>query len=308
MRAIVQEKVGGPEALQLVERPSPEPGTGLVLVRVKAAGINPVDLAVRSGAYPLLGEPPFTVGWDISGTIEVVGQAANGFAVGDEVFGMPLFPGQAAAYAEEVAAPANELAPKPRSLDHAKAGALPLAGLTAWQGLVRAAGLSAGQRVLIHGAGGGVGHLAVQIAKALGATVLATASADKAEFVRSLGADDVIDYRKSDFVERARDVDVALETIGGDHATDTVKAIREGGVLVSLLNVPEAAIAAAAKRGIRIERILVRPDRAGLIELGRLADAGKLKVHLAKIFPLDQAAAAHAFQATKPLGKVVLMV
>jgi NADPH:quinone reductase-like Zn-dependent oxidoreductase len=308
MRAVVQEKVGGPEVLHIVERASPEPRAGQVLVRVKAAGINPVDLAVRSGAYPLLGEPPFTVGWDISGTVAAIGQAVDGFAVGDEVFGMPFFPSQAAAYAEEVAAPAAELAPKPRSLDHARAAALALAGLTAWQGLVRAAGLSAGQRVLIHGAGGGVGHLAVQIAKARGATVLATASADKTEFVRSLGADEVVDYRKSDFVERARDIDVALETIGGDHTVETVKAIREGGVVVSLLNVPDEASASAKARGVRVERISVRPDRAGLIELANLADAGKLKVHVARSFPLEQAAAAHAFQPTKPLGKVVLTI
>src|SRR5262245_2342907 len=193
MRIVVQESTGGPEVLKLAERPSRKPGSGEILVSVKAAAINPVDIAVRSGAYPLLGEPPFTVGWDISGTVANLGEGVTGIAVGDEIYGMPRFPKQAAAYAEEVVAPASEVAPKPRALSHEQAAALPLAGLTAWQGLVRGAGLAKGQRVLIHGAGGGVGHLAVQIAKALGATVLATASTGKVGFVRSLGADEVID-------------------------------------------------------------------------------------------------------------------
>jgi NADPH:quinone reductase-like Zn-dependent oxidoreductase len=306
MRIVVQESVGGPEVLKLIERTSPQPGPGEILVRVKAAGINPVDIAVRSGAYPMLGEPPFTVGWDISGVVTGLGQGVNGIAIGDEVYGMPRFPKEAAAYAEEIAAPANEIAPKPRALSHEQAAALPLAGLTAWQGLVGAAGLAAGQRVLIHGAGGGVGHLAVQIAKARGATVLATASTGKVDFVRSLGADEVIDYRKADFLSVARDVNVALETIGGDHAAQTLKAVRGGGVLVSLLGVNDAAAAAAKDKGIRVERILVRPDRDGLSGLARLVDSGRLKVHVEKAFPLDQAAAAHAFQAGKPLGKVVL--
>jgi NADPH:quinone reductase-like Zn-dependent oxidoreductase len=309
MRAVVQTKVGGPEVLEVAERPSPKPGAGEVLVRVKAAGINPVDVAVRAGFYPLLGEPPFTIGWDISGTVEAVGSGVSGVSVGDEVYGMPLFPKQAAAYAEEVAAPAGELASKPRSLDHVHAAAIPLAGLTAWLGLVRTAAIGPGQRVLIHGAGGGVGHLAVQIAKARGANVIATASAGKVDFVRSLGADEVIDYDKSDFVERAKDVDVALETVGGgDHAAQTVKALKSGGILVSLLGVSDAAQADAKSRGIRVERISVRPDHEGLVELARLADAGRLKVHVEKTFPLDQAGAAHSFLATKPKGKVVLTV
>jgi NADPH:quinone reductase-like Zn-dependent oxidoreductase len=308
MRAFVQESVGGPEVLRVAEKPSPRPGSGEIVVRVKAAGINPVDLVVRSGMYPLLGEPPFSVGWDISGTVAAVGRDVSGLGIGDEVFGMPFFPKQAAAYAEEVVAPAAEIAAKPQALSHEQAAALPLAGLTAWQGLVRVAGLSKGQRALIHGAGGGVGHLAVQIARARGATVVATASAGKADFVRSLGADQVIDYRKADFVAEARDVDVALETIGGDHATETVKALKPGGVMVSLLNVSEAAAAAASERGVRVERISVRPDRDGLIELARLVDTGQLNVHVERAFPLDQAAAAHAFQAGKPIGKVVLTV
>ena len=182
MRTITQNTAGGPEVLVIVEIDDPTPGPGEVLVRVGAAGINPVDAAVRAGYYPLLGKPPFTVGWDISGTVEAIGPGVSEFAVGDEVFGMPRFPKQAAAYAEKVVAPAVELAAKPPSLDHVQAGALPLAGLTAWQGLVKIGGLKQGQRALIHGAAGGVGHIAVQIAKARGAHVVATASTAKLDF------------------------------------------------------------------------------------------------------------------------------
>jgi NADPH:quinone reductase-like Zn-dependent oxidoreductase len=307
MRAIVQETVGGPEVLRIAERPSPRSAAGEVLVRVKAAGLNPVDAAVRSGAYRLLGEPPFTVGWDISGVV-VAAETGADIGVGTEVFGMPFFPAQAAAYAEEVVAPASELAPKPEALDHVHAAALPLAGLTAWLGLVQTGAIAAGQRVLIHAAGGGVGHLAVQIAKARGATVIATASAEKVDFVRSLGADEVIDYRKADFVEAAHDIDLALETVGGDHAVDTARTLKPGGILISLLNVSDAATREAKARGIRVERISVRPDRDGLFELSRLVEAGKLKVHVEKTFALDQAGAAHAFLASKPKGKVVLTI
>jgi NADPH:quinone reductase-like Zn-dependent oxidoreductase len=308
MRVVVQESVGGPEVLHVVERPSPTPSAGEVLVRVAAAGINPVDVAVRAGFYPLLGEPPFTIGWDISGTVVAVGNGVSGLKAGDDVFGMPFFPKSAAAYAEQVIAPVDQIARKPQSLSHEQAAALPLAGLTAWLGLVRTAALRAGQRVLIHGAGGGVGHLAVQIAKARGATVIATASTGKIEFVRSLGADEVIDYGKTDFLSVAKDVDVALEPLGGDHAEKTASAVKPGGILVSLLNVSDAAKAAASERGVRVERISVVPDREGLIELARLADAGKLQVHVEKAFPLDKAGDAHRFLASKPKGKVVLTV
>jgi NADPH:quinone reductase-like Zn-dependent oxidoreductase len=307
MRAVTQTSVGGPEVLFVAEQPDPSPRPGEVLVRVKAAGINPVDGAVRGGFYPLLGEPPFILGWDISGTVAALGPDVTAFKVGDEVFGMPRFPKQAAAYAELAAAPADEIAAKPAAIDHAHAAALPLAGLTAWQGLVRHGGLQAGQRVLVHAGAGGVGHLAVQIAKARGAYVIATASPDKLDFVRSLGAY-VVDYTKGNFVEQVGNVDLVLDPIGGDHADESLKVVRDGGVLVSLLNVHDATRAKASARGVRVERMSVVPDREGLVELAALVDAKKLMPHVAKAFPLDQAAAAHAFLATRPIGKVVLTV
>ncbi|WP_027165056.1 NADP-dependent oxidoreductase [Mesorhizobium sp. WSM3224] len=306
MRAVIQTSVGGPDVLFVAERPDPSPKPGEVLIRVKATGINPVDGAVRGGFYPLLGEPPFILGWDISGTVAALGAGVTAFKVGDDVFGMPRFPKQAGAYAELAAAAADEIAAKPAAIDHAHAAALPLAGLTAWQGLFRHGGLQAGQRVLIHAGAGGVGHLAVQIAKARGAYVIATVSPDKLDFVRSLGADEVIDYTKDDFTRKVGKVDLVLDPIGGDHADQSLEILRDSGVLVSLLNVHDATRAKASARGVRVERMSVVPDREGLVELAKLVDAGKLTPHVAKTFPLDQAGAAHAFLATRPIGKVVL--
>lgn len=205
MRAIVMQARGGPEVLKLEEVPRPEPLLTEVLVRVHAAGVNPVDAGVRAGAFPLLA-PPAILGWDVSGVVEAITPGVTRFRVGDEVFGMPLFPRAAGAYAEYVAAPARQLVRRPPALDHVEAGGLPLAGLTAWQALVDIAAVQPGQRVLIHAAGGGVGHLAVQIAKARGAYVIGTASHGKHDLVRSLGADEVIDYRETDFTSVARDL------------------------------------------------------------------------------------------------------
>ncbi|TPK44212.1 NADP-dependent oxidoreductase [Mesorhizobium sp. B2-5-4] len=308
MRAVTQNSVGGPDVLVIAELPDPTPRAGEVLVRVKAAGINPVDGAVRAGNYPLLGEPPFILGWDISGTVEALGAGVTSFKVGDEVFGMPRFPKQAAAYAELAAVPADEIALKPTQADHIQAGALPLAGLTAWQGLVRHGGLKSGQRVLVHAGAGGVGHLAVQIPKARGAYVVATASPGKLDFVHKLGADEVIDYTKGDFTSQIRDIDLVLEPVGGDHADRSLKVLKPGGVLVSLLDVSDATRPDASSRDIRVERMSVVPDREGLLELAGLIDAQKLAVHVARTFPLGQAGAAHAFLATKPIGKVALTV
>ncbi|WP_246678365.1 MULTISPECIES: NADP-dependent oxidoreductase [unclassified Mesorhizobium] len=218
---------------------------------------------------------------------------------------MPRFPKQAAAYAELAAVPADEIALKPTRADHIQAGALPLAGLTAW---LRHGRLKSGQRVLVHAGAGGVGHLAVQIAKARGAYVVATASPGKLDFVHKLGADEVIDYTKGDFTSQIRDIDVVLEPVGGDHADRSLKVLKPGGVLVSLLDVSDATRPDASSRDIRVERMSVVPDREGLLELAGLIDAQKLAVHVARTFLLGQAGAAHAFLATKPSGKVALTV
>ena len=204
MRSITQATLGGPDVLEVAEVPRPEPFPTEVLVRVAAAGVNPVDWKVRTrGGF--LGEPPFTVGWDVAGVVEALGGGVTRFAVGDRVFGMPRFPREAAAYAEYVTSPSRQLARTPDGMSDVEAGGLPLAGLTAWQALVETADVQPGQRVLILAAAGGVGHLAVQIAKARGAHVIGTASAGKHAFLREIGADETIDYTSEDVAARVGD-------------------------------------------------------------------------------------------------------
>ncbi|MFF5945799.1 NADP-dependent oxidoreductase, partial [Streptomyces althioticus] len=230
MRVITQHTLGGPEVLTIVDAPEPRPLPTEFLVRDKAIGLNPLEARLRAGEFPLLGRPPFVLGWDISGVVEEA-PATGRWRPGDEVFGMPLFPRAARAYAEVVSAPALHLARKPASLSHVEASALPVVGLTAWQGLVDLGGVTDGDRVLVHGGGGGVGHVAIQIAKALGAHVIATAGGRKREFVEELGADEVIDHTAVDFAEAVRDIDVVLDTVGGDTVERSLDVLRPGGHL-----------------------------------------------------------------------------
>lgn len=308
MRAIVQDTFGGPEVLRLAEIPDPAPLPTEVVVQVKAIGINPVETYVRAGRFPFVGQPPVILGWDISGVVESAVPGTNRFAPGDEVFGMPLFPRAAKAYAERVAAPSRQLARKPAALSHAEAAALALAGLTAWQSLVEVAGVKAGDRVLIHAAAGGVGHLAVQIAKAMGAHVIGTASPGKHDFVRGLGADEVIDYRGIDFETVVKDADVVLETVGGGYGERSIATLRPGGLLVTIVDRLNRELAQkAAEAGRRFAGLTVEPDHGGLEALAALTEAGKLRVHVEKAFPLEQAADAHRFLVeAKPRGKIVL--
>lgn len=306
MRAVIQETFGGPEVLRIAERARPQALPSEVVVRVRAAGINPVDAYVRSGAFRVA-DPPLTLGWDLSGVIESVVPGVNRFAPGDEVFGMPLFPRPAGAYAELVAAPSRQLARKPREIDHVHAAALPLVGLTAWQCLVDVGAVSPGMRVLVHGAGGGVGHIAVQIAKARGAVVVATSSPEKRDFVKSLGVDEIIDYRGTDFSSSVRGVDLVLETIGADNAERSLQVLRPGGHLVTIVDRTNEALAAKTRaRGFRFSGVTVEPDHQGLEELARLVDGGKLRIHVERTFPLEQARAAHELLSSHPKGKLVL--
>jgi NADPH:quinone reductase-like Zn-dependent oxidoreductase len=308
MRAVQQDIFGDADVLKLVERPDSVALPTEIVVRVKAAAINPVEAFIRSGAFPVLGQPPFILGWDVSGVVEDLEPGVNRFKIGDEVYGMPLFPRAASAYAEKVAGPSRHFAAKPKSLDHVHAAALPLVGLTAWQSLVDVAQVKAGQRVLIHAGAGGVGHIAVQIAKAKGAYVISTASAAKLDFVRSLGADEVIDYRKVDFAEKISGVDVVLETVGGETADRSQRTLKPGGLFVTIVDrMNEALAERTRKAGLRFAGVAVEPDYHGLEELTRLVDQGKLRVHVEKTFPLAEAAAAHRFLETKPKGKVVLI-
>ncbi|MCP9621431.1 NADP-dependent oxidoreductase [Nocardia otitidiscaviarum] len=307
MRAVIQKSVGGPEVLEVAEIERPELLSGEVLVRVHASSVNPVDVAVRAGAIPLLGEPPFGVGWDISGVVEAVAPGAR-YAVGEEVYGMPFFPRAATGYAEYVATPSRQVARKPKSLSHVEAAALPLAALTAWQGLVDRAGIAAGDRVLIHRAAGGVGHLAVQIAKARGAHVIALASAAKHDFVRELGADEVIDYRTTDYAEVLRDLDVVLDSNADGERS--LRVLKPGGVLVSIMEHfnPERA-AQVEDAGRRFAGVSVEPDYAALEAIAELVDAGKIRPHVSRTLPLEEAATAHELVGSgQTVGKIVLAV
>ncbi|SOD91396.1 NADP-dependent oxidoreductase [Streptomyces sp. Ag109_G2-15] len=313
MRAITQKTFGGPEVLELVDdAPKPAPGPTQVLVRVRATSVNPVELFVRSGAFPLLGEPPFVLGWDISGVVEQVDPGVHRFKVGDEVYGMPYFPAAAGANAEYLVAPARQLARKPAGISHEEAAALPLVGLTAWHALVEIAQLRPGQRVLIHGAGGGLGHIAVQLAKHLGAEVVGTASAGKHDFLRGLGADQLIDYRTQDYAEVLQDtpVDVVLETLGSGNAERSFGVLRQGGVLVTAVERTSTTLPELAEQsGVRFAAVGVEPDPAGLEALTELVEAGKLRVHLQQVFPLEKLAEAHEVLAAGGVqGKLAITV
>ncbi|WP_284742241.1 NADP-dependent oxidoreductase [Amycolatopsis sp. RTGN1] len=309
MRIITQHTFGGPEVLTIVDAPEPRALPAEVLVRVEAIGLNPLEPRLRAGEFPLLGPPPFVLGWDISGVVEEAPQTWR-FRPGDEVFGMPLFPRAASAYAEVVAAPALHLAHKPASLSHVEASALPVVGLTAWQGLVDLGGVTEGDRVLIHGGGGGVGHVAIQLAKALGAHVITTAGGSKREFVEGFGADEVIDYTAADFTETVRDIDVVLDTIGGDTVERSLGVLRPGGHLVTAVAEEDTELAAKFEAaGMRFSGIAVDPDPVALRGLVDLVDQGKLRVHVQETFPFDRIADAHRLIERGHLrGKVVLTV
>ncbi|MGW5745970.1 NADP-dependent oxidoreductase [Amycolatopsis sp. NPDC003861] len=307
MRVVTQQALGGPEVLRVTEAPRPEPGPTEVLVRVKAAGINPVDWKVRRGGG-FLGEPPFTVGWDVAGVVEQAGFGATGVEEGDEVLGMPWFPRPANAYAEYVTAPSRHFVRKPAGLSFAEAAALPLAGLTAWQGLVDIAGVHKGQRVFVDAAAGGVGHLAVQIAKARGAHVIGTASAQKHGFLRELGVDEPIDYHDPDAT--ASDVDVYFGLVGEESDLRWLPAVKEGGLLIGVPSgVADRVAQQAAENNVRTKRILVEPDRGGLAGLVELIEAGQLKVRVERTFPLEDVAEAHELgESGRVSGKLVLTV
>ncbi|MEU9644389.1 NADP-dependent oxidoreductase [Streptomyces sp. NPDC048188] len=306
MRAVVVERWGGPEELVEREVERPEPGLNEVLVRVHAAGVNPVDWKTRASGALIGWDAVPAVGWDVSGTVEAVGPGVGLFRPGDEVFGMPRFPRQAGAYAEYVVAPARHLARKPAGLTHTEAAALPLAGLTAWQALVDTADVRPGERVLVHAAAGGVGHLAVQIAKARGAYVIGTAGAAKHALVRELGADETIDYRSVRFEDAVSDVDVVLDGIGGGTAERSISVLRDGGRLITL---PGPDDVPAAPDGVRATWMLVEPDHHGLREIAALVERGAVRPVVETVLPLAEAAKAHEIgEQGRTTGKIVLTV
>lgn len=304
MHAISQDELGGPEVLKHVTVARPEPGIGEILVCVHAAGVNPADVLNReTGTFA--GQPPFVLGWDVSGTVEATGPGVTIHRPGDAVFGMLPFPHGHGAYAQYAVGPARAFVPKPDRFDHVQAAAVPLAGLTAWQALVDTARIGEGSRVLVNGASGGVGHLAVQIAKAHGAYVIAVASTANTDLVRALGADEVVDYTTTDITQATDSLDVVLETVGGDYPAKALDVLKPGGILVSTLPHTLADIHDdARKREVRLAGLFVEADGAGMTALAELARAGTLTPTIAATFPLEQAATA---QSTKSgPGKTVL--
>ncbi|MEU8133511.1 NADP-dependent oxidoreductase [Streptodolium elevatio] len=310
MRAIGQDTFGGPEVLRVVEVERPVPGPAEVLVRVHAAGVNPTDVWHRATGGLAGDAAPIRLGWDVSGVVEAVGIGVTLFRPGDEVFGMPRHPVPAGTYAEYVTSPARHLVRKPAALSHVEAAALPLAALTAWQALVDVAGVREGQRVLVHAAAGGVGHLAVQIAKARGAYVIGTARGAKHGFLREVGADEAVDYTQVDFAEEVRDVDVVVDAIGGEYGPRSLRTLRPGGIVVSLASPAEARLAEQAEPlGLRAAFMAVEADNAGMREVAALAESGRLRPRVDTVLPLEHAAKAHEIaESGRTTGKIVLSV
>ena len=294
MRAVEVTRFGGPEVLRVADVERPTPISTEVLVRVLAASVNPVDCKTRrgSGVSRWMGPPPFIVGWDIAGVVEAMGYGVTRFEVGDLVYGMPWFPRAANAYAEYVTAPSRQLARAPKTASPIEASALPLASLTAWQCVIDAAHVKAADTVLVHGASGGVGHIAVQLARAQGAQVLLTASRSDRDALA------------------ARDVDVALDLVGGDDTRILLDALREGGLLLAVPDGASDEVKRDARdRGLRVLEPLVEPDGHALEEIAMLVDSGDLKVTIDEVFPLERAAAAHErLERGGVRGKLVLEV
>ncbi|MBK1441913.1 NADP-dependent oxidoreductase [Parapedobacter sp. ISTM3] len=308
MRAIRIHEFGGPEVLKLEEVPIPRPAPGEVLVSVHATSVNPVDWRIRSGQrkekFPV--QFPFTPGWDVSGVVQEVGEGVQGLKAGDEVYGRP-HPTRNGAYAEYIALPADELAKKPKSIDHIHAAAVPLAGLTAWQGLFDHGHLTEGQRVLIHGASGGVGTLAVQFAKWKGAHVIGTASEKNFGLLNELGADELIDYRQAYFWEKLSNLDLVFDTIGGETQRRSLDVIRPGGRLITTLK-PEY-VDEAKTRNIHLEGYTAQAYPHQLEAIASLIDERSVKPVIYKVMELEDAAAAQQeSQGGHVNGKIILKV
>jgi NADPH:quinone reductase-like Zn-dependent oxidoreductase len=297
MEAVVIHETGDPDVLHVEEVEQPEPSEGEVLIGVYAASVNPIDWKQRRGLAET--SLPAVLGAEVSGTVQV--SRAPDFADGDEVFGMAPSGG----YAEFATAPAAVVAKKPAGVSHEQAAALPVAGMTAWQALFDRGGLESGQTVLIAGAAGGVGHLAVQFAKHAGARVIGTGSSRNRDFVLGLGADEFVDYTEQDVAEAVSDIDVAFDTVGGETTESLVPVLREGGILVTIAAAPPED--AASERGARAELLVMSPSSDQLTRIAELVAAGEVHVELAQVLPLNEVQHAHELsESGHTRGKIVL--
>ncbi|QIA28225.1 zinc-dependent alcohol dehydrogenase family protein [Thermaerobacter sp. PB12/4term] len=315
MMAMVIRSFGGPEVFEAREVPVPEPGPGEVLVEVHASSVNPVDYKIRRNGTWAGVEPPAIIGYDVSGVVVAVGPGVTDFQPGDEVYYTPeIFGGRPGSYAQYHVARQEIVARKPENLSHTEAAVVPLAGGTAWDGLITRGGLRVGETVLIHGAAGGVGHFAVQIAKAAGAFVYATARADNMEFVKSLGADRVIEYRTQDFVEIIRretgsqGVDLVLDTVGGEVLARSLEVVRPHGRVVTILG-GQVNLGPLSRKNLTLHGLFLGRARYKLDALRTLIEGGKLRPALDGILPLDQVAEAHSrLEEGGVRGKIALRV
>jgi NADPH:quinone reductase-like Zn-dependent oxidoreductase len=307
MKAVVIHEYGGPEVLKYEDVPRPEPPADQIVVRVVAAGVNPVDGMIRSGMFAKEKRTfPIILGGDIAGVVEKVGSKITKFKAGDPVFAYVSLD-NCGGYAQYALVTEREAAPKPKSLTYVEAAAAPIVALTAWQALVDTAKLGSGQTVLIHGGSGGVGSFAIQIAKARGAKVIATASTANQELLKQLGADMPIDYTKQKFEEVAKDVDVVLDSVGKDTLARSYGVVKKGGIIVSIVARPNQA--ELDKYGIRGTALSVEPNSEELAEIGQLIDEKKIKVIVSRTFPLLEAMKAQEQVATgHTRGKIVLKV
>jgi NADPH:quinone reductase-like Zn-dependent oxidoreductase len=308
MKAIVVHDYGGPEVLKYEDRPKPEPKEDQILVRVIAAGVNPVDDASRSEKYAkFFGITlPFIPGYDIAGVVEKAGAKISKFKAGDPVYAY-LNLKDGGGYADYAVATEVEAAKKPKWISFTEAAAVPVCALTAWQALIDKAKLSAGQTVLVHGGSGGVGSFAIQIAKARGAKVIATASTRNQDLLKQLGADVAVDYTKQKFEDFAKDVDVVLDSVGKDTLARSYGVVKKGGFIVTIVaRIDQAEL---DKHGIRGASLGVEPTSSQLVEIGKLIDEKKIKVIISQTFPLSEAAKAQEQVATgHTRGKIVLKV
>lgn len=308
MKAIRIHEFGGPEVLRIEDVPIPEPAKDEVLIKVYASGVNPVDWKIRNGArkqkFP--SNLPLILGWDVSGVVEKAGSDVKNLNVGDEVYSRPD-PTRNGTYAEYVVVKANQVGHKPKSIDHIHAAAIPLAGLTAWQGLFDYGQLQPGQKVLIHAASGGVGSFAVQFAKWKGAYVIGTTSEKNINMVKALGADEVIDYKHEKFEEKLKDIDLVFDTLGGETQKKSLQVLKYGGRLIATVK-PEYQ-EAAKEKNIHLESYMAQSYPDQLDEIARLVDEGKVKPVIAKILSLDEAAEAQKISENGHVdGKIILKV
>lgn len=306
-KAVRIHRFGGPEVLQLDDITIPAPEDDQLIIRVHAASVNPVDYKIRQGGYPRIKQDqlPVVLGRDASGVVETCGPSLHTLKPGDPVY--TLIGSDRGTYSELLLLNRAEAVPKPQALDHEHAAAVPLAAMTAWQGLFDQGRLQASQRVLIHGGAGGVGHLAVQFAKAKGAHVITTVSGQDIDFVRGLGADQAIDYKAERFEDAVRDIDLVFDLIAGETQRRSWSVLKPGGALVSTLQQPDEAT--AQQHRVRATNYMAHPDADQLGEVGRLIDQRKVRVHVDRVFPLAEVQQAQRHVESEHVrGKVVLRV